>query len=177
MSMPELVPVLSAQQVEEIVVALGQRISSDFGEKGGVAVCVLKGAFVFFADLIRTLTIPVEVDFVGVASYGAQTESSGNIELTKPIESDITGRQVLVVEDIVDTGATARFLLDYLGGFEPARINLCAFLDKRERRNHAVRVDYSGHVVRDGFLVGYGLDWNGCYRNLKGIHRLEQNNP
>lgn len=172
--MPELVPLLSAQQLEETTAALGRAISSDLGGQGVVAVCVLKGAFVFFADLMRALTIPVEVDFLGAASYGAQTVSSGNIELTKSLESDITGKQVLLVEDIVDTGATAQRLLNYLDTFAPARVRMCALLDKRERRTHDVRLDYSGHVVKDGFLVGYGLDWNGLYRNLKGIYRLKE---
>ncbi|MFZ5565110.1 MAG: hypoxanthine phosphoribosyltransferase [Thermodesulfobacteriota bacterium] len=174
MHIPEIVPVLSANQLEETVAALGRTISSDFGEKGVVAVCVLKGAFVFFADLIRALTIPVEVDFLGAASYGAQTVPSGKIELTKPLESDIKDRQVLVVEDIIDTGATACALLNHLEAFSPARIRLCALLDKQQRRTHDIRVDYSGHVVKEGFLVGYGLDWNGLYRNLKGIYRLKE---
>lgn len=172
--MAEIVPVFSEQDVANTVASVAGAISADFDGSDLVVICVLKGAFVFFADLVREFAFQVDIDFVGFSSYGSRTEPSKSIRLTKPIESDIKEKKVLVVEDIVDTGFTAQAIKQYLAGFGPAEIRLCTLLDKRERRSHQVKVDYCGYVVKEGFFVGYGLDFNGLYRNLRGIYRLDR---
>ena len=172
-TMPELIPVLSSEEIERSVVKVADRISVDYRNREVVLVGVLKGAFVFLSDLIRHLSIPVKVDFVRIASYGNETSSSGSIALTKPLEIDIAGKDVLVVEDIVDTGTTLRWLIDHLSGLGPASVKVCTLIDKKERRQSDVRVDYAGNVVERGFLVGYGLDYAEDYRHLPAVYHLK----
>ena len=172
--MPDLIPVLEKNDIDQAVAKLAARISSDYRDGDLVAVAVLKGAFVFLADLVRKLTIPVTIDFVRLASYGSQTATSGNIRLTKDIEIDIRDKDVLIVEDIVDTGLSLTFLVDHLNGFQPRSVRICALVDKRERRQQHLTVDYVGSVVDQGFLVGYGLDFAERYRHLPGIYHLKQ---
>ncbi|MDM8521825.1 hypoxanthine phosphoribosyltransferase, partial [Desulfococcaceae bacterium HSG8] len=133
----------------------------------------LKGAFIFISDLIRHLTIPVKVDFIRVCSYGSDSSSSGNIRLTKEIEIDIKDKDVLVIEDIVDTGLTLDYIIDYLNSFTPKTVKVCALFDKEERRATEVRIDYAGQVVTEGFLVGYGLDYAEKYRDLPEIYHMK----
>ena len=172
---PQLIPVFSRAEIAQKIKTLARQISEDYSEKEVVVIGILKGAFIFLADLIRELTIPVEIDFVRLASYGSNTSSSGHIRITKDIELDIRGRDVLVVEDIVDSGLTIDFLLDYLKQSHPASIKVCAFIDKTERRKVQVSIDYAGHVVDHGFLVGYGLDYDDKYRALPEIYRFSDN--
>ena len=169
----ELVPVLSRSEIAQKVKSLARQISNDYAGKDLCIIGVLTGVFVFLADLVRELTIGVEIDFVRLASYGSGTVSSGNIQTTKEIELDVKDRDVLIIEDIVDSGLTVDFLLKYLKQFHPTSIKVCAFIDKAERRQVQVPIDYVGHVVEHGFLVGYGLDFDQKYRELPGIYHLK----
>ena len=172
--MPVLTPVVGEEEIKRAVADLAEQISSDYKGRELILVGVLKGAFVFLADLIRRLTIPVKVEFVRLASYGSETSTSGSIRLTKEIEIEIEQKDVLIVEDIVDTGLSLTFLIDHLKSFNPNSVCICALIDKRERRESAVQVDYSGCVVDRGFLVGYGLDYAEEYRGLPAIYDLEK---
>lgn len=171
--MKEMIPVLSGSEIAQKVKALSRQISKDYAEKDLCMIGVLNGVFVFLADLVRELTIPVQIDFVRVVSYGSGTVSSGNIQITKEIELDVKDRDVLIVEDIVDSGLTIAFLLEYLKRFHPKSVKVCAFVDKAEHRQVEVPIDYVGHVVESGFLVGYGLDFDQKYREVPGIYRLK----
>lgn len=171
--MPEFIPVLKKDEINKMVVDVAHKISSDYKERELVLIGVLKGAFIFLSDLIRNLTIPVKVDFVGVSSYGNNNSSSGKIQLTKNLEVDIKDKNVLVVEDIIDSGLTSAWLVDYLKSFQPETVNVCALIDKRERRETEIQIDYTCHVVKEGFLVGYGLDYAENYRNLPEIYHLK----
>lgn len=130
---------------------------------------VLKGAFIFMADLIRAIGVPCRVDFVRLASYGGSCQSSGKVLITKDLETSIAGRDVLIVEDIVDTGLTLSCLVKTLREREPASLKVCAFLDKKERRKVPFEADYVGFTIPDGFVVGYGLDFNENYRFLPDV--------
>ncbi len=125
------------------------------------------------SDLARHLTIPVQVDFIRAASYGSDTSSSGTIRITKEIETDVKNKDLLIIEDIVDTGLTIGYLIDHLRSFGPKSVKVCALLDKKERRTTNVNVDYVCYAVEKGFLVGYGLDYAEKYRNLPGIYHLK----
>ncbi len=171
--MPELIPVLKREEIEELTASMARRISSDYKGRELVLIGVLKGAFVFLADLARQLTVSVKVDFVRAASYGSGVTSSGKIELTKKIDIDIEGKDVLVVEDIFDSGLTLTYLIDYLQKLKPKTVKVCTLLDKHERRQSGIRVDYACHVVDKGFLVGYGLDYDEAYRELPEIYHLK----
>jgi hypoxanthine phosphoribosyltransferase len=168
-----MVPILSRAQIEKKVHELANRISKDYCGKEIVLVGVLKGAFIFLADLVRELAVPAQIAFTRLASYGANTSTSGRIRITKDIELDIQGRHVLIVEDIVDSGLTIAYLLNHLKQRRPESIRICALIDKRERRKVQVQVDYAGHVVDQGFLVGYGLDFDEKYRNLPEVYHLK----
>jgi hypoxanthine phosphoribosyltransferase len=170
--MLELIPVLSAIELRRLVLNLAQRISADYRDRDLVLIGVLKGSFIFLSDLVRELDVPVRIDFVQASSYGAGTESSGSIRLLKGIGLDIRSRDVLVVEDIVDTGLTIRWIIDYLKSFQPRSVGVCTLIDKRARREAEVPIVYAGHVVGSGFLVGYGLDYAEQYRHLPGLYHL-----
>ena len=137
-----------------------------------MVVGVLKGAFLFMADLVREMSIPVTVDFVRVSSYGAGTESSGAITLTKEVEVDIRDKHVIIVEDIVDSGLTVAHLIRHFETGGAAGVSVCSLIDKRERRQVDVTVDYACHTVESGFLVGYGLDYDEAYRDLPEVYHL-----
>lgn len=173
--MPELIPVLRKDSIDKMVAEVAHKISSDYKNRELVLIGVLKGAFIFLADLARHLTIPVKIDFVRVASYGSGTSSSGNIRLTKEIEINIKNKDVLIVEDIVDTGLTLAYLIDYLNSFGPNTVKICSLLDKIERRKMEIKIDYACHVVGKGFIVGYGIDYNEDYRHLPEIYQLKFN--
>ena len=155
--------------VDKRVRELAAEISRDYGGKDLLVVGVLKGAFIFMADLIRSLTIPCSIDFVRLASYGGGSTSSGEIRFTKDLEIPIAGRDILIVEDIVDTGLTLSRLVEELKGRRPASLRVCAFIDKRERRQVPFTADYVGFTVPDGFIVGYGLDYNEKFRFLPDV--------
>lgn len=171
--MPRLIPVLSAEEIALRVKQLGAQISADYQGRELVLVGVLKGAFVFLADLARQIRLPMKIDFLQAASYGTETRSSGAVSLLKPIEIDIRDKDVLLVEDIVDTGLTVQRLLDLLRSCGPRSLKLCAMIDKRERREVEVPIAYAGHTVSHGFLVGYGLDFAEDYRHLDGIFHFQ----
>jgi len=171
--MRELVPVLTKDDIDKKVAEVARKISDDYKGRELVLVGILKGAFVFMSDLMRSLAVPVKLDFVCAYSYGTGTTTSGNIKLTKEIGLDIKGKDVLIIEDIVDTGLTLAYIIDYLESFGPASVKVCALLDKRERRKVEIKIDYTCHVVEEGFLVGYGLDRAEEYRNLPEIYHLK----
>ena len=162
----------SHEQIGAAVARLAAEIRKDYSDKLPLLICVLKGSFMFTADLIRLLDFPLEMDFIRLSSYGG-TESSGRIKVVQDIQSPVKGRDVLVVEDIVDTGLTVSFLLDYLRRKKPASLKLCALTDKPSRRQIPVAIDYLGLTVPDKFLVGYGLDLDEKFRNLPDIYFLE----
>jgi hypoxanthine phosphoribosyltransferase len=168
-----MIPVLSRAEIAQKTRNIAHQISEDYAGKQVVLVGILKGSFIFLADLVREVTIPVEIDFVRLASYGSNTSSSGNIKITKEVELDLRDRHVLVVEDIVDSGTTIAYFLDYLKQFHPASVKVCALIDKTERRAVEFFIDYVGHVVDHGFLVGYGLDFDEEYRGLPEIYHLK----
>jgi hypoxanthine phosphoribosyltransferase len=166
---------ISKPEIDDRVQRLADEISRDHEGKELVLIGILKGAFVFMADLIRCLRIPCEVDFVRLASYGAGTVSSGNIMITKDIETPIRGRDVIIVEDIVDTGLTLSFLVDKLKEREPESLKVCVLLDKKERRKVPFEAEYVGFDIPDRFVVGYGLDFNEMYRFLPDVCAIEEN--
>ena len=170
---PEPRVLVGRQEIAAAVSRLAAEIGQDYRDKAPLLIGILKGSFMFLADLVRLLDFPLEVDFIGVSSYGRGTQSSGKITVVQGLRSPLRGRHVLVVEDIVDTGLTTSFLLDYLRQEEPASLRLCSLTDKPSRRQVPVTIDYLGFDVPDKFLVGYGLDWAEKYRNLPDICVLE----
>lgn len=171
--MAELIPVLTKNDIDTLVAAMARRISSDYQDHDLVLIGVLKGAFVFISDLVRHLSIPVKIDFIRVLSYGSGVSSSRNIQLTKDIEIDISHKDVLIIEDIVDTGLTLKYLIDYLKTYHPKTVRVCTLIDKQERREVDVEIDYICHSVSEGFLVGYGLDYDEGYRYLPGVYHFQ----
>ncbi|MBC7346205.1 MAG: hypoxanthine phosphoribosyltransferase [Clostridia bacterium] len=157
------------QELARRVTELARAIEADYQGKDLLLVGVLKGAVIFLADLMRHLSLPLAVDFMAVASYGAATKSSGVVRILKDLDTPLNARHVLLVEDIVDTGLTLRYLLDVLKARSPASLKTCVLLDKRERRQVEVPVDYCGFVIPDVFVVGYGLDYAENYRQLPYI--------
>lgn len=163
----------SRDEIQRRVREIASQISSDYNGRELIVIGVLKGAFIFMADLIRALAIPCKVDFVRVASYGAGQESSGKAVLTKDIETSIKGRDILIVEDIVDTGVTLTYLVAWLKERNPQSLKVCAFLDKRKRRKVSFEADYVGFTIDDGFVVGYGLDFNEKARFLPEVYVIK----
>jgi len=155
------------------VVELGERISQDYADDPPVFVNVLKGGVIFLADLIRATSIPIEIDFMEVSSYGNGTESSGVVRILEDLSQNIQGKHVLIVEDIVDTGLTLQYMLENLETRHPKSIKICTLLDRRGRREVDLKLDYVGFVVPDKFVIGYGLDLAQKYRNLPHIAVLE----
>jgi len=170
---PQLKILISRAEIAKAVDRLAREIKRDYQDKQPLLIGVLKGSFVFMADLIRQLDLPLELDFVRLSSYGAARESSGKVRVVQGVKTPIKGRDVLVVEDIVDTGITISFLLDYLKKKQPASLKLCTLTDKPSRRRVPVPIDYLGFTVPNKFIVGYGLDLNQRFRNLPHICVLE----
>lgn len=166
--------VYSAEQIASRARELGRRISADYQGREILLVGVLNGAFIWAADLVRVLTVPVLVDFVRTASYGQSSSSSGQVRLSKDVELPVAGRHVLLVEDIVDSGRTLARLRELFMARGVASLRVCALLDKRERRAVEVEVEYPGFVVEHGFLVGYGLDYAEQYRRYPAIYQLSE---
>jgi len=164
----------SREEIRDKVSKLAQAVSEDYRGMDLVLVGVLKGAFIFMADLIRCLNIPCRVDFIRVASYGSGSVSSGQVVIKKDIETDIEGKDVLIVEDIIDTGITLRFLVEKLKERKPRSLKVCAFIDKRARRKVEFEADYVGFTLEDGFLVGYGLDFNEMSRFHPEVYVVEE---
>jgi hypoxanthine phosphoribosyltransferase len=156
---------ISADQLAARVKALGREITRDHEGKPLVVVGVLKGSFIFLADLVRAIELPLSIDFIGITSYQGST-STGVVQITSDLTRPIEGKDVLLVEDIVDTGLSMRYLLDNLATRQPASLRVCALLEKPSRARVKVPVHYRGFVIADEFVVGYGLDWDGKMRNL-----------
>jgi hypoxanthine phosphoribosyltransferase len=159
-------------ELKQKVLELGARISEDYAGRDLLLVGVLKGAFFFLADLMRAITIPCEVDFMAVSSYGSATDSSGVVRILKDLDRPIAGRHVLIVEDIVDSGLTLQYLLRNLGAREPASLEVCALLTKPERRKVELPTRYVGFEIPDRFAIGYGLDYKELHRNLPYVAAL-----
>jgi hypoxanthine phosphoribosyltransferase len=160
-------------EIESVVARLADGITRDYRDKNPLLIGILKGVFVFMADLIRCLDFPLEVDFISLSSYGSRTVSSGAVKVKRGVRTKVRDRHVLVVEDIIDTGITVAFLIDYLRRKRPASLKLCALLDKPSRRRVPLAIDYLGATVPDKFIVGYGIDFDEKYRNLPDICVLE----
>jgi hypoxanthine phosphoribosyltransferase len=169
-----VVTMLSAQEIGQRVRELGAAIAQDYAGRSPLLVCVLKGSFVFAADLARAIDLPVQIDFLGVRSYGEGTETSGVVQITQDLSQPIDHRDVLLVEDIIDTGLTIAHLVDLLRTRGPSTVRVCSLLHKPARSRVKVSIDYLGFTVEDKFLVGYGLDFAGRYRNLPYIGVLER---
>jgi hypoxanthine phosphoribosyltransferase len=165
---------ISRAAIRSTVRRLAAAITRDYRDKSPVLLGILKGSFVFLADLARRLDFPLEIEFIRLSSYGSGRQSSGSVKVASGLRLNVKGRHVLVVEDIVDTGVTLAFLLAYLKKKKPASVQLCALLDKPSRRQANVKIDYLGATVPDKFLVGYGLDCDEKYRNLPDICALEE---
>jgi len=170
---PQLEILISRDEIAKAVNRLAHEIKKDYQGKQPLFIGVLKGSFVFMADLIRQLDLPLELEFVKLSSYGAARESSGKVRMVQGLKTPIKGRDVLVIEDIVDTGITTSFLLDYLRKKKPASLKLCALTDKPSRHRVPVSIDYLGFTVPDKFIVGYGIDFDEKFRYLPHIYALE----
>jgi len=164
---------ITRDQIQDAVHRLAEEIRRDYRDTVPLLLSTLKGSFMFLADLVRVLDLPVEIAFVRLSSYGSGTVSSGQIEVVQDLREDISGREVLVIEDIIDSGRTAGFLLPYLVARAPVSVRVCTLLDKPQRRQVHVTIDYRGFTIPDVFVVGYGLDWNEQYRHLPDICVLE----
>jgi hypoxanthine phosphoribosyltransferase len=164
---------VTSEKIEEKVRDLGERISRDYRGEGLLLLGILRGAVVFLSDLMRCLELQCEIDFMEVSSYGAGTTSSGVVRILKDLREDITGRHVLIVEDIIDTGLTLSYLRRTLLARRPASLEICALLSKPSRRQVDLEVKYLGFEVPDEFVVGYGIDYAGGYRNLPDIRALQ----
>jgi hypoxanthine phosphoribosyltransferase len=160
---------LSGEEVQARVAELGAQLAADYEGREPVLVSVLKGSIIFLADLVRAMPIPLSIDLMEVSSYGTSTESSGQVRILKDLSTSIEGREVLVVEDIIDTGLTLNYLLRYLHDKGPASIRICCLLDKPARRLAPIEIDYRGFTIADRFVIGYGLDYGERYRNLPYI--------
>lgn len=163
----------SEEQLKARVREIAGQIDRDFAGKEPMLISVLRGSFIFMADLMRSITLPCTVDFMAVSSYGAGTTSSGQVKITKDLSESIEGRDIIVVEDILDSGNTLSYLLQILQARHPASMKLCTLLDKPDRRIKPVHVDYSGFSIPDEFVVGYGLDYDEKYRNLPYVGVLK----
>ena len=163
----------SEEQLKNRVQEIARQITADYQGKEIMLISVLRGSFVFMADLCRAIDLPCTLDFMAVSSYGKGTKSSGQVQITKDLSEDITDRHIIVVEDILDSGNTLSYLLKILENRHPASIRLCTLLDKPERRVKPVQVHYSGFTIPDAFVVGYGLDYAEKYRNLPYIGILK----
>ena len=161
------------EQLRQRVAELGAQITKDYAGKAPVLASILRGSYIFMADLTRQINLPLSVDFMAVSSYGAGTTSSGQVKIVKDLSEQIEGKDVIVVEDILDSGNTLSYLLKLLEARHPASIRLCTLLDKPERRTKPIQADYCGFTIPDAFVVGYGLDYDEKYRNLPYIGVLK----
>ncbi len=163
--------ILTEEEIKRRVAELGEQIGDDYRGKEPLAVGILKGAILFLGDLVRVVDLPVKVDFMALSSYGDSSESSGIVRILKDLDENVEGRDVLVVEDIVDTGLTLSYLIDNLRSRRPASLKVCTLLDKPTRRRVAIHPDYNGFVIPDRFVVGYGLDFA---ENRFQLHKFRQ---
>jgi len=160
-------------EISRRVQEMADQISRECAGEEILAIGVLKGAFIFMSDLVRAMAVPCQTDFIRAASYGAGSESSGNVVITKDVELAVEGRNILIVEDIVDTGLTLQYIVDHMKRRNPKSIKVCTFLDKRKKRKVPFEADYVGFSIDDGFVVGYGLDFNEQYRFLPDVYVIQ----
>lgn len=165
---------ISQKEIEAKVVELAKKIEKDYENQELLVVGVLKGAFVFVSDLVRNINLDLSIDFMAVSSYGMSTQSSGVVKINKDIEMDIMGKNVIIVEDIIDTGLTLKYIKEYLSGKNAKSVRICTLLDKPSRRKCDVEVDYIGFEIEDLFIVGYGIDCKEKYRNLPYIAYVQE---
>jgi len=165
---------INKEKIKKRVSELGAEISKDYKGESILAICVLKGAVLFMSDLIRELNVETKIDFMAVSSYGASTKSTGVVRILKDLDSNIEGENVIIVEDIIDSGLTLKYLKEYLLARNPKSLKICTLLDKPERRATDIRADYVGFSIENKFIVGYGLDYDQKYRNLPYISYLEE---
>ena len=170
--MPELIPLISESEIRNRIKTTGKQIAKDYQDKDLVLVGILKGSFIFLSDLTRNIHIDHEIDLVGASSYKG-TSSTGQIVFTKQPDFELEGRDILLVEDIVDTGNTLLKIVEFINLLSPASVKICSLIDKHERREVKIDVDYSCFSLEKGFIVGYGLDYNEKYRNLPAIYDLK----
>lgn len=170
---PKLTLLFTSNEVEAAVGRLAKEISQDYRDKNPILIGVLKGSFMFMADLIRRLNFPLEVEFIRLSSYGSR-KSPGKLKLVQGLQTKVKNRHVLVIEDIIDTGQTTAFVLEHIKKKKPASLKLCTLTNKPERRKVPVKIDYLGLNVPNKFIVGYGIDWNEKFRYLPGIYALEE---
>ena len=163
----------SEEQLRQRVKELGAQITADYAGKEPVLASVLRGSYIFMADLTRAIDLPVTVDFMAVSSYGAGTKSSGQVEIKKDLSDSIEGRDLIIVEDILDSGNTLYYLMEILRARKPASIRICTLMDKPDRRTKPIVADYVGFTIPDAFVVGYGLDYDEKYRNLPYVGILK----
>jgi len=160
---------ISEEELDNKILELGTKISKDYEGKCVHLICILKGSIFFTCELAKRITVPVTLDFISVSSYGSGTVSSGSINIKKELDESIEGKDVIVIEDIIDSGRTLSFLIPMLKDRKPNSLKLCTMLDKPERREFEIQVDYNGFQIPDKFVVGYGLDYDQKYRNLPYI--------
>ncbi|EOD01136.1 hypoxanthine phosphoribosyltransferase [Caldisalinibacter kiritimatiensis] len=165
---------ITEEELQNKIKELGEQITEDYKGKDLILICVLKGAVMFMADLAKNIDLPLTMDFMAVSSYGSSTESSGVVKIIKDLDTSIEGKEVLIVEDIIDTGLTLSYLLENLKSRGPKSVKICTLLDKPERRKADIKYDYKGFTVPDEFVVGYGLDFDEKYRNLPYICVLKE---
>ncbi len=172
----KIIEKISEKRIHQEVRRIAKDIVSEYQNKEPVLIGVLNGVFVFFADLIREISIPIKIDFVRLASYGSKNVSSGKIVLTKDVELSIEGKPVIIVEDIIDTGLTLTYLVSHIKKRRPESVKICTLINKIERREKKINIDYWGFDIKEGFIVGYGLDYNERFRHLPYILSLEMEN-
>ena len=169
----KIVKKITELEIHQQVKKIAQDITDEYQGREPILIGVLNGVFVFFSDLVRKIAIPIKIDFVRLASYGSSDVSNGNIALTKDIELPVKGKPVVIVEDIIDTGLTLSYLVTHIKEREPESIKICALIDKLERREEDIRIDYRGFQIKEGFMVGYGLDYNEKFRYLPYLLGIE----
>jgi hypoxanthine phosphoribosyltransferase len=164
------------EEISHRIEALGRAIASDFENQELIVICVLKGAFIFCSDLIKKINVPIKLEFISLSSYGDSTNSSGNVRLEMDITANIEGKNVLIVEDIVDSGLTIKTLMELMSVRRPKSVKLASLLFKPSKLKHEVKIDYLGFEIEDKFVIGYGLDYAGRYRELPYIGILNAGN-
>jgi hypoxanthine phosphoribosyltransferase len=165
---------ISERALQDRIAELGAQVSVDYAGKDPLLIGVLRGVFIFMADLVRTITVPVEVDFIGITRYGPSTQTHGVVRLTKDLDITIQGRHVLFVEDVIDTGLSLRYILRSLEARQPASLRICTLFNKPRKRLFQLEVAYTGFMLPDRFVVGYGLDYDERYRNLPFVGVLKE---
>lgn len=173
MNLEEVDILITPEEIKAKVKTIGQQIAREYAGKNLLLVGILKGAFIFMADLVREIDIPLEIDFMGVSSYGASTVSSGEVKIIKDLDFSIKDKNILIVEDIVDTGLTLKYITEILKKREPQSIKICCMLDKPSRRIADIKPDFYGYAIEDRFVVGYGLDYAEQYREYPAICELK----